>query len=83
MKLIKERSIAVVYDAVSISKDIEVVGGPSSQNYYAESATFIPNRFLTPIVLKPKVYVADPNGVIPNGDKHEELLECKWFENGK
>ena len=28
MRLRKERSISIVYDAVSISKDIEVIGGP-------------------------------------------------------
>ena len=83
MKLRKEHSIAVVFDAVSISKDIEVIGGPNSQNYYADSNTFIPNRFLTPLLLKPIVYVADPNKVIPDGNKFEELTECTWYENGK
>ena len=75
MKLRKEHSIAVVFDAVSISKDIEVIGGPNSQNYYAESNTFIHNRFLTPLLLKPIVYVADPNKVIPDGKMVNKYLQ--------
>ena len=83
MRIKKQRNIAVVYDAVSISKDIEVIGGSLNQNYYAESATYIPNRYVTPLVLKPIIYVADPNKVIEDGNKNEELLTCEWFENDK
>ena len=82
MKLIKERSITVVFDAVSISKDIEILGGSLTQNFYSESRTYIPNRFITPISLTPKIYIVDPNNIIPSGDKHEELLECIWYEDG-
>ena len=83
MKLIKERSIAVVFDSVSISKDIVVEGGPLIQNFYAENQSFIPNRFLTPTTLTPKIFITDPNKIIVSGDKHKELLSCEWFENDK
>lgn len=83
MKLIKERSIAVVFDSVSISKDIVVEGGPLTQNFYAENQSFIPNRFLTPTTLTPKIFITDPNKIIVSGDKHKELLSCEWFENDK
>lgn len=83
MKLIKERSISVVFDSVSISKDIVVEGGPLTQNFYADSQSFIPNRFLTPITLTPKIYITDPNKVLESGDKHKELVSCIWYEGAE
>lgn len=82
MRLRKEKAIVTIYDAVSILKGFNVVNGSLTQNYYAESATYVPNRYIIPLVLRPKIDVSDPNNVIENGDKVNELARLEWFENG-
>ncbi len=82
MRLRKEKAIVTIYDAVSILKGFNVVNGSLTQNYYAESATYVPNRYIIPLVLRPKIDVSDPNNVIENGDKVDELARLEWFYNG-
>ena len=82
MKLRNEKSIAIIYDAVSISKGLDVVTGSLKQNYYAESATYVPDRFVFPLVLRPRIEIADPNKSIPDGDKVNELARLEWFLDG-
>ena len=81
MKINKEKTINIVYDAVSISKGIEVISGTMLQNFYVDSQSYIPDRFVTPTIIKPKVYITDPNNIISSGDKTEELSNCTWYLN--
>ena len=82
MKIRNEKSIATIYDAVSILKGLDIINGSLKQNYYAESALFVPDRFINPLILRPKIDISDPSGSIPNGDKVDELSRLEWFENG-
>ncbi|EGJ72105.1 hypothetical protein Bcop_1926 [Bacteroides coprosuis DSM 18011] len=82
MKIRNEKSIATIYDAVSILKGLDIINGSLKQNYYAESALFVPDRFINPLILRPKIDISDPSGSIPNGDKVGELSRLEWFENG-
>lgn len=82
MKLKDNTELTEIFDALNISKSMEVFGGPVVQNHYVESNTFIPNRFLTPLVINPIVYVKDNHNIIPEGDKHWDLEDLVWYENG-
>lgn len=55
-------------------------GGAKTQHYYADENAYIPDRSLTPLVLKATLNVADPDKIIANGDKSSEL-SCVWYEN--
>lgn len=83
MKISSEKPISIVYDALNVSKGLDVVGGASTQNYYAESKVFVPDRYIVPITLQPTLYITDPNGIIPMGNKASEFHKIRWFENGE
>lgn len=83
MKLKSQRPITTIYDAVSLSKGLDVLNGSLRQNYYAESGVYIPDRSITPLVLRPNIFIADPNKVIDPGNKVDELSRLEWFKDGR
>lgn len=69
----------VVFDALNIVKGIKTIGGSENQTYYIESKKFVPDRRITPLIWQPYIYVTDPNGIIPFGDKVKELAASAWY----
>ena len=69
----------VVFDALNIVKGIKTIGGSENQTYYIESKKFVPDRRITPLIWQPYIYVTDPNGIIPFGDKVKELASSAWY----
>lgn len=82
MKLKSQKPIVTIYDAVSLSKGLDVLNGSLRQNYYAESGVYIPDRSITPLVLRPNIFISDPNKVIDPGNKVDDLSRLEWFKNG-
>lgn len=52
------------------------------QKYDAVQAEYLPDRTLTPCVLKPQLPVVDEDG-IATGDKTNELVNVTWTVNGR
>ncbi len=53
-------------------------GGSYLQKYDAPSLSFIPNRELTPLLLKPSLIVWDPDGIIATGDYASHMSNVSW-----
>ena len=63
----KTKRLNVIYTPLNVSVALVVQGGSLTQTHCAETDEYIPDRSITPLVLVPKVYVQDPDGVIPSG----------------
>lgn len=74
----KTKRIGVIYDPLNLSTTMVVRGGSLTQTHSAETGEYIPDRTLTPLVIRPEVYVNDPNGVIENGKA--ALTGIFWYE---
>lgn len=57
-------------------------GGSKAQFYYTNANTYIPNRTITPMKLKAMLNIADPDGIIGNGDKSSQLT-VTWYEGNE
>lgn len=77
MKLKKNKG-HIVHSALSFTFQIVESGGSMLQKYDATSSSYIPNRELTPYVLRPMLYIADPDGTIPAGDYTSQMVNVKW-----
>lgn len=75
MKKIKR--IGVVYDPLDIGISLQIVGGSLTQRHNADKLEYMPDRSITPLVLTPRVYVSDPNGMIPSG--YQQCVNAKWY----
>lgn len=74
----KTKRIGIVYDPLNISTTMTVRGGSLTQTHCAETGEYIPDRSLTPLVIRPEVYVNDPDGLI--GDGKAQLTGILWYE---
>ncbi len=75
MKKIKR--LNVVYTPLNVSVALIVQGGSLTQTHCAETDEYIPDRSITPLVIVPKVYVQDPDGVISGG--LAQLSGVSWY----
>lgn len=57
-------------------------GGTNVQKFNGTDGTFIPDRTITPYILRPQLAIHDPDGQIDDGDKTSLLVNSKWFLNG-
>lgn len=73
----KVRKIGVVYDPVNISTSLVAQGGALTQKHYAETAEYIPDREVTPLVLYPRIWVDDPNQIQSGG--YKKLSSTAWY----
>lgn len=74
----KTKRIGIVYDPLNISTTMVVRGGSLTQTHCAETGEYIPDRSITPLVIRPEVYVNDPNGIMANGKV--ALTGILWYE---
>ena len=75
---IKSTGGRIVHSPLSFSFQMLELGGSSSQKYDAVSASFIPNRQLTPYMLRPQLVIDDPEHVIAAGDYASFLVNVVW-----
>lgn len=78
---IQPENIRTVYTPLDTHFGVTVEGGGSpTQFYYTNENQYIPNRALVPMVLRPSLYVVDPDNLLVNGD-HSNKLTVSWYEN--
>lgn len=75
---IKGNSGRVVYAPLNYIFQMIPLGGTLIQKYDAISYSYIPDRGLTPLVLKPQLLISDPDNVISTGDYTSELVNASW-----
>lgn len=54
-------------------------GGALIQSYNADTNTFMPNREITPLYIRPKFEVADKDGIV-RGNKLPQITNINWYE---
>lgn len=80
---VQPQQIRTSYTPLKASFGVVIDGGGSkTQFYYTNSNTYIPNRTITPMKLKSFLNIADPDGIISNGDKSSQLT-VTWYENSE
>lgn len=75
---IRQNQGRVVHAALSFIFQMVEMGGSLLQKYDAPSSSFIPNRLLTPFVLKPQLIISDPDGTIATADYANRLTNVSW-----
>ena len=68
----------VVHDPLSFSFQMLELGGSPSQKYDVVSASYVPNRELTPYQLRPQLMISDPEHVIAAGDYASYMVDVVW-----
>lgn len=76
----KTASAYIVYDALSLSFSVDVVGGSLTQRKDALTGKFDPDRTLFPLMFQPSLAVRDPDHVLTDGDHTSKLIDCRWYE---
>lgn len=56
---------------------IETEGGSVEQYYYANGASYIPSRAVTPLILHPRLHIVDRDGILPDG--LQNILSVRWY----
>lgn len=75
---IKGNSGRVVYAPLNYIFQMIPLGGSLIQKFDAISQSYIPDRGLTPLVLKPQLLISDPDNVISAGDYTSDLVNVSW-----
>lgn len=68
----------VIHDPLSFSFQMIELGGSHTQKYDVVSASYVPNRMLTPYMLRPQLMISDPEHVIADGDYASFLVNVCW-----
>ena len=75
---VQPMNIITSWTPLSAKVELDVEGGSTEQYYYANAAAYQPSRLITPCTLHPRLYIIDPDGVIPNG--YQNNLTIRWYE---
>lgn len=73
----KTKRLNVIYRPLNVSLSLLLRGGSLTQTHCAETSEFIPDRELTPLVIRPQMYVHDSDGLVESG--HVQLSEMLWY----
>ena len=68
----------VVHEPLSFSFTMLELGGSSVQKFNAVSGSYVPNRQLTPYMLKPQLIIDDPEHLIAKGDYASSMVNVLW-----
>lgn len=71
-------NIATSWTPLSPKVEVEISGGSTEQYYYANAADYQPSRQITPCRLHPRLYLIDPDGVVPSG--YQNSIVVRWYE---
>lgn len=75
---IRQNQGRVVHSPLSFIFQVVEMGGSLLQKYDTTSASFVPNRNLTPLVLRPQLIVSDPDGTIATADYIAKVVNAVW-----
>lgn len=75
---IRQNQGRVVHAPLSFIFQMVEMGGSLLQKYDATSASFIPNRLLTPFVLLPQLIISDPDGTVATADYASSMRNVSW-----
>lgn len=75
----KTASAYILYTPLSLSLFMDEVGGSLSQRKDGLTNTFDPDRSLFPLLLRPRLVVQDPDGIVAAGDHTTDLIDCRWY----
>lgn len=76
----KTASAYILYQPLSVALFMDVLGGSLSQAQDGLSGDFDPDRSIVPLILKPRLQITDPDGVLESGEYSEYLIDCRWYE---
>ena len=79
---IRKKTGYVVHSPLSYAFEVKELGGSYIQKYDSISGEFIPNREVAPYMLKPCLYITDPDGILPAGDYTSRLVNVRWTVKG-
>ena len=80
--MIRESQGRLVFQPLSISFGVLVLGGSWTQQYDADTGEYEPDRALTPLFLGPELYVTDPDKPENSGNKTGKLVNVSWQVEG-
>ncbi len=71
----------LLYDPLSLTTSLLCVGGSESQTCSTVTGEllFDPDRTLTPLVLRPTLWVTDPDKVLTDGDYSDDIVSAHWY----
>ncbi len=75
----KTASAYILYNPLSLALFMDEVGGSLSQRKDGLTNTFDPDRSLFPLLLRPRLMIQDPDGIIATGDHTTDLIDCRWY----
>lgn len=75
----KTASAYILYTPLSLSLYMDEVGGSLSQRKDGMTNSFDPDRTLFPMMLRPRLTVTDPDGIVAAGDHTGDLIDCRWY----
>ncbi len=73
----KTKRLNIIYRPLDVSLSLLIRGGSLTQTHCAETSEFIPDRELTPLVIRPQMYVHDSDGLVESG--HVQMSEMMWY----
>lgn len=68
----------VVHRPLSYVFEMIEAGGSYTQKLNSITHQYIPNRTLTPYVLRPRLILTDPDKITPDGDYTAMMVDCLW-----
>lgn len=77
---VQAQTIVTSYTPLSTTFKIAVEGGSLAQYYYTNANQYIPNRRTAPMLLRPKLHIVDPDGILTNGDVSGGLT-VQWYQD--
>ena len=80
--MIRQSEGRLVFQPLSISFGVQVLGGSYTQQYNADTCEYEPDRALTPLVLQPYLSIDDPDIPANSGDKTGKLVNVAWIVSG-
>ena len=72
----------LLYQPLITNFEVVPFGGSNVQKYNGTDGSYVPDRTITPFVLRPHLVIHDPDGQIDDGDKTTDLINCRWTANG-
>lgn len=78
MTQIRKKRGRVIHAALSYIFQVLQVGGSPIQKYDSLTMSYVPNRAITPFILRPQLLISDPDGEIPSGEYSSRLANVTW-----
>lgn len=76
----KTDNATIIYDPIKTAFNVIITGGTFSQRQETLSGDYDIDRTLVPLVLKPSLFVSDPNDGT-SSDKTKRLINVRWYND--